>query len=901
MAFDELLNWSTQDGRPLWQRDALRRIAFSGELTDDDLADLKRLVEKHAGLIEDDMPLPEPLEAAHLSDDSTETPRTILGSIGPVRNVDRLANDQPPLRFATNGVTLIYGANASGKSGYCRIAKELCAAHSKQSLRGNAYDENEGTPPEIDLSFGLSGDTPETRNLTWQQGSPPPSELARISVFDTACARVYVDSERRINFLPYELDLLNKLGICCKAFDRTYQQREEQINADIRAQLPAGFQDATAVSQALVKLVPQSPLAELPTAENLRALGIWTDEKQQELEGLEAEIATEPAVQLRVRQNASTNLESFAGEIEELVGSLGDEAITSFLQQRQAMVDKASAAETAAQSLAEDLPIPDIGGDAWRLMLVYAREFAVEIFADRDEPRLATGETCVLCQQALDDAAEKRMRAFDAFVGERAATESARATSDFNAKCEAIRSLRVRPRTEVESLLDGFAGLSEGRRALTSLVTNFYAQLSARHEALKALINEERYEAFEGFDPLPESPEEVIRTEIEILGVEIEALEEQGQDEGRLQRLNAARAELLDQKRLSEVLDTVLQRRDRLEERLRILDCRSQCRSDPVTRQITARRRVIMTQSLKSALDDELKALKLKHLPLDMSDRGQAGESIVEVSLAAQRQIRKNSEILSEGEQRALALSCFLAELNEVGSEHGIIVDDPVSSLDHTRMEAVAKRLAEEAAGGRQVIIFTHNILFHSMMQSEARKAGVSCHYEWMTSLGGEMFGVIDEAHKPWQMKKPPQRVQEVREEFAALKRDGYDPGNVDHRPKVVLLYGAMRETWEKTVEDIIFNGVVQRFKPEIQTLRLEQVAFDPNADYPTIFEGMKRCSHYSGHDRAEDLPAELPDEAQIEADIDALNDFVQAARERQRALANAPRYEHGPEPEFLV
>ncbi|MDE0524476.1 MAG: hypothetical protein OXH79_21230 [Boseongicola sp.] len=473
MAFEVLLNWSKQDGRPLWQRDALRRIAFSGELTNDDLADLKRLVEKHAGLIEDDLPLPEPLEAGHLSDASAETPRTILGSIGPVRNVDRLADNQPPLRFATNGVTLIYGANASGKSGYCRIAKELCAAHAKQSLRGNAYDETEGTPPEIDLSFGLSGDTPETRNLTWQHGTAPPFELARISVFDTACARVYVDSERRIKFLPYELDLLNKLGICCKTFDRTYQQREEQINADVRAQLPTGFQDGTAVSQALARLVPQTPLEELPTVRTLQVLGSWTEEKQQELEGLEAEIATDPAEQLRVRQSASKSLESFAGEIEELIGLLGEKAITSFLQQRRAMVAKAAAAETAAQSLAEDLPIPDIGGDAWRLMLDYARDFAAEVFADRDEPRLATGETCVLCQQALDDAAEERMRAFDAFVGERAATESVQATSDFNAKCEAIRSLRVRPRTEVESLLEGFASLSR----------TFQLKTSRRHRA----------------------------------------------------------------------------------------------------------------------------------------------------------------------------------------------------------------------------------------------------------------------------------------------------------------------------------------------------------------------------------------------------------------------------------
>ena len=307
-----------------------------------------------------------------------------------------------------------------------------------------------------------------------------------------------------------------------------------------------------------------------------------------------------------------------------------------------------------------------------------------------------------------------------------------------------------------------------------------------------------------------------------------------------------------------------------------------------------------MTPTLKTALEDELSKLKLDHLPLDMTDRVDAGDSLVEVSLTAQKQVAKNSDILSEGEQRALALSCFLAELTEVGSHHGIIVDDPVSSLDHARMEAVAERLAAEAASGRQVIIFTHSILFHSMVQSAARKLGVSRHYEWMTSLGGDTFGVIDEAYKPWQIKKPPQRIQDVRDDFSAIKKAGYDPTDQTLRPGVVSLYAAMRETWERAVEDIVFNGVLQRFRPEVMTQRLEQVSFDPSSDYPAIFEGMKRCSHYSGHDQAEDLPTELPSEDQIAADIEALDDFVRAARAKQKALEKAPKYEHGPEPEFI-
>ncbi len=52
---------------------------------------------------------------------------------------------------------------------------------------------------------------------------------------------------------------------------------------------------------------------------------------------------------------------------------------------------------------------------------------------------------------------------------------------------------------------------------------------------------------------------------------------------------------------------------------------------------------------------------------------------------------------------------------------HGIVVDDPVSSLDHARMEAVAKRLVKEAKADRQVIIFTHNLFFHHAVFEEAK------------------------------------------------------------------------------------------------------------------------------------------------------------------------------------
>ena len=80
MAFEELITWSAQEGRPAWQQDALRRIAISGELTGDDLKALRQIIEREVGLNDEEVPAVIPLATEHLSDAATDAPRTILGS-----------------------------------------------------------------------------------------------------------------------------------------------------------------------------------------------------------------------------------------------------------------------------------------------------------------------------------------------------------------------------------------------------------------------------------------------------------------------------------------------------------------------------------------------------------------------------------------------------------------------------------------------------------------------------------------------------------------------------------------------------------------------------------------------------------------------------------------------------
>ena len=461
-------------------------------------------------------------------------------------------------------------------------------------------------------------------------------------------------------------------------------------------------------------------------------------------------------------------------------------------------------------------------------------------------------------------------------------------------------AVRVRSRREVATLLAGYAALSDTGQNSVDGICSFFDDAEQRLGAISRAIREGRYESLDALDLMPASPGRFIEHEIARLDAEIAELERVERDELVLVRLQARLADLADQKRFSEDLGPIVERRHRLEERHRLDACIRQCRLTAITRRITDRRREILTPTLRARLHRELERLQLTHLPLDLADRGEDAASIVEIDLNARQRIRNNSDVLSEGEQRGLALACFLAELHEIGSDHGIIVDDPVSSLDHTRMRAVAERLAEEASIGRQVIVFTHNIVFHHMLWTAARRARVGRHREWMSSAGNDLFGLIDESHQPWQLKRVPQRLHELGEEFASLASRGYDHTDQGFRPAVVGLYTNMRSTWERVVEEVLFNNAVQRFRGEVLTQSLRAAYFDPEADYPVIFEGMKRCSHYSGHEPAPDLPTELPEPGEIERDIEDLRSFFALALARRKRLEKAPSPEDGLEPILL-
>lgn len=123
---NDILKWT--ETLPEWQRDAERRLLQKEEgLSDDDYTELYILLKAAHGLPNPDELKAEPLADEHLPAEIKPGETVILKAMRELKNVNRIAPDQT-LIFAENGITVIYGGNASGKSGYARVMKCACRA-----------------------------------------------------------------------------------------------------------------------------------------------------------------------------------------------------------------------------------------------------------------------------------------------------------------------------------------------------------------------------------------------------------------------------------------------------------------------------------------------------------------------------------------------------------------------------------------------------------------------------------------------------------------------------------------------------------------------------------------------------------------------------------------------------
>lgn len=875
MADVSLIEWAAN--QPDWARDALRRIATTSEfiIRDEDRAAILERLKHEAGGV-GTAPDCEPITREHLSQCAEAGPRAALASIGPLKNIDRLARDQQ-LRFAPRGITLIFGENGSGKSGYARIAKRLCRSLSIDELKGDVFKPKPDEPMQVKLRFQL-GDAAITE-LDWAPDTKPPGALKQISVFDSRNARLYVDQQNRIAYLPVEIAVLEHHGQLCTAFGAEFASQQTAIEKRLKTPLPAGYAPGGTMQKLFAQLEAKSQtLPEKPELEKLAGLN---EAELGELGGLERKLAQDPVAQAATRRRAIQLLARLDDVLKSLEEGLSDEVgrqLTGLVQ--NASTTAAAAGLAASQQFTAE-PLKLVGGDAWRLLYEAARDFAVLSGGPADRISDQAGSPCPLCQEPLNDEAAKRMARFNAFVQSEAAKRADAARHELAKAREALETLTVPPTDVVAGTLTAYAGLDGSRASLLSQIDTSLTAFATRRGNLLARISDPDQE----LAPLPPSLRSALSADIEKLGSEAAQLEASATHASALDADRARIALLKDRAKLQNDLPVVLQRLVELRELAAIKACQTQVQTRAISLQISALRRKLVTESLQRRIQAEIQKLDLNHIPFRVSDSSEQGQSRFAVSLQGIDKIASN-QILSEGEQRALALACFLAEIADESEGYGLIVDDPVSSLDQRRIRLVAERLVQEAAKGRQVIIFTHSLVFFNEVVAQAAKVADAAPLIKMVIRKTEAhgFGVVEEDTDPWLARSVSARITDLRARAKQLSGTT-DFTSEDYRRVAKDFYSDLRETWERSVEEVVLNKTVERLVPDVMTKRLSAVSVS-DEDYKAIFFAMKHVSERSGHDMPAGRGIPVPTPAEMLVDVQALDTFQADYKSRGKAAA---------------
>jgi len=857
----EVLSWSER--LPLWQRDALRRIVLQARLSAPDLEDLSELCKKSYGLSGTEV-VAQPLASVHIPP-APKGASLALKAVKHVKDVNALAPGQE-VTFGVAGLTVVFGSNGAGKSGYARILKRACRARGNgDPVLPNALSEVAAGTPTAQITISADGAEP---TYTWRDGNPCAPELAAVSVFDSTAAHVYVANKTEVAYRPLGLDVLDQLAaVCNQVRTRLEAEKSNLERADTPLPvLPAG----TAAGRLLASLTALTPRGEV---EQLASL---TDAERKELRELEGVLAAarvedpvKRAAELRLKAARVRKLQQHVQLVAERVGKQAIEALERARKESIACQEAASAAQAAFSGRGV---LPEIGGAAWRKLWDAARLYSEGVaYRGKHFPHVAEGARCVLCQQELQPEGRVRLESFAEYVRGEAQTKAraaAAAVEELRSKIE-----QVRP---IDAHLDILEEVETAARDAGVQVRAFLdeAEKSRRTVLDHANTAEGEIVALETRAPL--NVLDQVADEWERRAMELT----KAADPEHRKAAEAKVSELQARANLAEHRAAVLSEIER-KARLNAYDkCLKDTNSAAVTRQSTELTKKYVTEALATAFEDELKKLGFSSPELVLRPvGGQKGALYHQIQLKHVTRAEL-PRIVSEGEAKCLALAAFLAELKTAGGMSGIVFDDPVSSLDHNWRARVARRLVAEAST-RQVIVFTHELVFLSELVAAAEASGIPCTYRSLWRLK-ETAGHVHQ-DLPWAAQSTKSRLGTLREAWQRADKVFRVEGHGAYEPFGTQIYARLRQTWERAIEEVLLNKVVERFREGIETKRLGMVTDVSAADYEAVDAGMTKCSKWEGgHDQALAVNEPVPSPDELKADIDALDAWVKTVQTRR-------------------
>ncbi len=734
------------------------------------------------------------------------------------------------------GVTVIFGENGSGKSGFVRVLKRAAGVRSAEDILPNVRGGAQPTPSAtFSVTVGAS-----SKPIDWKNefGVIP---LNRASIFDARGARLHVEDDLSYVYTPGELTLFpfvqNGMERVRTALDRAITARTPGANT-----LLAQFDRASSIYATIETLGAATDVADI------RKYAVLPDNAGATIDSLTTEIDALKSTNIQSELKRARDRALVVQSLKTAIAAARTFDIHKYAGLIDACKEATRRRDEAGSKAFEGTVIPGVLTDQWRNFIQAGEDYLTK-HAAKGYPH--ADDSCAYCQQPLTAKAVELIKRYRDFTNNeiKAALDSTeRDLSQYVAPIAALRA---------DALQEQYVAETSGGGDVLTPVASVVAHIAA----LAANVAGSSAVEWADKDTGLAAAEKIVSDESTRLTGLASGL--QSSFEQRQEALKGKQAELIELQGKTTANKLLPQ----IEKR--VSDAKWGSRANivkngmsGVLRSLTEAAKdaseELLNKGFEKRFQDECRNLRAPNVTLNFP--GRQGQVTRRKMVAAY----KPNQVLSEGEQKVLALADFLAEVTAVPASSPVIFDDPITSMDYRRIHEVCDRVIALAAD-HQIIVFTHNIWFAAELLAKADKK--KWKYYDIRSEGGES-GVLSSANHP--------RVDTIAQVSARVKKMIEGAEKADGEIKAALVekgYEELRGLCEIVVEHELLKGVVQRYAPNVMMTKVEKINVgklqESMSAVMPVFE--KACRYIASHSQPIETQGIRPTLDELKADHEAV------------------------------
>lgn len=840
-AYTQFEKWLSE--QPYWLQDATYRIYHGLEIDDTVISLYADMCIAQAKKKKPEYKHIKPNESKNQTTSSCMAVLKLTDIVG----VNALASEAN-LEFFRDGVTVIYGLNGAGKSGFMRIFKQLSGSPYEETIQPNVFIRRSDVKPSC--KFVVSENDQEREIICDLASGKKELPLSSCDVFDTRISNDYITKTNNVSYQPFIFTVLAELASIAGKISKYIDQRVEAI-PDITISIPERFSEREEIAW-LQNLSANTVFPE--------AYFCWSEDQQRTIDGILKKLDTEKVTsELRL---CKSHLTSIIPVLDDLVAAdtlikspVLVVAYESFIESKRRL----DTAEKLFTETADDYDKESVSVADWKDLWKTAQRYYESTSCFDGKGHFGEeGTICPLCHQVISGNVVTRFKSVNDYV-------NGTCSDDYNKSLNNLKKFLKSISSRTYSLKQIKIQLSDiVEEADLSVIEAVYSALECN--AARGNVKEE-YTQIQRINLC--NAITLLSNKKKALEAQQEALELALKDEGRA-TLQKQLAVLSCHKWIYDNKTNIEEAIANLKKKHMLSNTRPLLTTNRITYESNRLASVLITDAYIDRFTYELKKLaprikvKLEKAP------SQKGSTPYKVTIDTDSGIKcKPEDILSEGEQRIVALAAFFADATGRESNTPLIIDDPISSLDLLYEEKATKEIVRLAAE-RQIIVFTHRISLLVGMREACKSAGIhfSDHYIRSTKKGNGVPDFEDEY------------TGDLKAQLNGLKKivrniEEGDPDSREYNDAIWRSCQTFRKCVERSVEDILLLGMVHRFDRRIMTngkvLKLTRLSVD---DVKIIDDLMTKYS-FTEHSQPIDSPPIQIDPSELGADIQSVLDWI--------------------------